>query len=116
LDIFEVLGFSSAAVGVGLVLVRILSSIARITGFDESKVRIKPLFGNERFVPLSEIVDLSLVSILGVQTHATVRTQPKQFWSLAHSSFLIPVRWIFMDQQGLIQAIWGHVPSKESRL
>ncbi len=116
MDAFLYIGFVSAFVGVGFVVGRIVSSISRITEVTESHFGIDPLLGDERIVPLSEVVDLRLVSFLGFQTHATIRIHTSRFWSVAHSSFLIPVRGRFMSQQGLIKSMWNEVPSKDTRL
>ena len=116
MDFFFTFGFLLAAVVVTTVLARIISSISRITDVDESHVRIQPLLGAKQKVPLTEIVDIRLVSFLGFQTHATVRVQPTRFWTLTHSLFLVPVRGRFMDQQGPIKQLWNQVPSLERRL
>jgi len=116
MDVFFCLGVVSAGLGVVFVWARIISSISRISEVGESRITVKPLLGIERNVQLTEVVDLRLVSFLGIQSHATLRVQPTRFWSLAHSSFIIPVRGRFMDQQGSIKELWNRVPSQEGRL
>jgi len=116
MDLFFTLGFGLGAVVVTTVLARIVSLISRITHVGESYVRIQPLLGTEQAVPLTKIVDVSLVSFLGIQTHAVIRLQQTRFWSLAHNIFFVPVRGIFMDQQGPIKQLWNQVPCLVRRL
>ena len=116
MDAFFYLGVALAALGVVFVWTRIISSISRIMEVGESRITVKPLLGIQRDVRVTEVVDLRLVSFLGIQTHATLRLQPTRFWSLAHSSFIFPVRGRFMDQQGPLKELWNRVPTTEGRL
>ena len=92
-----------------------ITSIARITEMDDTRVGIRNLLGNERVIPLDRIIQLHLIR-LGFLTHATLRIRTDRFWSLQRGFYVIPVRGRFMDQQGFIRSLWGRVLSTEARI
>ena len=98
-----------------LVFGRLVTSISRISKVNENHIEVKPMLGNLRRIPLSEIVDLSVFT-MGLLTHALVRVRPTRFLSLAHTTYLVPVRGRYTDQQGLLKALWNRVPSFEKRM
>ena len=98
-----------------IVFGRLIASITRISEVTEDHIEVKPILGNERRVPLPEILDLSVFT-MGLLTHALIRVRPTRFLSLAHTRYLVPVRGRYMDQQGKLKELWERVPSFEERI
>lgn len=92
-----------------------ITSIARITEVSDTSLRIRNLLGSERLIPLDRIRHLHLITF-GFLTHATLKIQTDRFWSLQRALYIVPVRGIFVDQQGFVQSLWGKVLSTEARL
>jgi hypothetical protein len=98
-----------------LVFGRLVASISRISEVNENHIEVKPMLGNVRRIPLTGIVDLTVFR-LGWLTHALIRVKQPRFLSLAHTTYLVPVRGRYMDQQGMLGALWERVPSVEERV